>query len=147
MEEKKREMNPASLANLKPIQLGEVRNPLGINRKAYSAEYYKTSQEPIPEHLRLELNKKLGADVVQPGDTWARANALSQHYEAACNGLTPAARELREAVEGRAAQRIELIGIDGAEHPSFRVIFEDPIEPESSTDELPNRTDPILPGA
>jgi hypothetical protein len=123
--EEKRQMHPNSLANLKPAQPGEVRNPLGIGRKTYSLEYHAVSQEPIPEAVRLALNKKFGADLIQEGDSWARANALSMHYESVCRGMTAAAQEIREAVEGRATQRIEMAGADGAaaEHPTFSVVF------------------------
>jgi len=39
---------------------------------------------------------------------WAEASALRQHLNAVVNGDTQAATEVREAVEGRATQRIEL---------------------------------------
>jgi hypothetical protein len=134
MDEDRRGKHPNSLANLKPIQPGEVRNPLGINGRTYSIEYHKLSQEPIPEIVRLALNKKFGAELIVKGDTWARANALSMHYEAVCRGITAAAQEIREAVEGRATQRIEVGGSDGAaaEHPTFQISFTDklPLELE-----------------
>ncbi len=135
--EEKRQMHPNSLANLKPVQRGEVRNPLGIGRKTYSLEYHAVSQEPIPEAVRLALNKKFGAELIAEGDTWARANALSMHFESVCRGMTAAAQEIREAVEGRATQRVELSGADGAaaEHPTFRVTFEEEVLELKSGDE------------
>jgi len=137
MDEKK-PRHPNSLANLMPpVRPGEVRNPLGINGRTYSLEYQKLSQEPIPEAVRLVLNKKFGAELIMADDTWARANAVAQHYEAVCRGLTSAAQELRESVEGRATQRIELAGADGvaAEHPTFRVTFEEEVLELKSGDE------------
>jgi hypothetical protein len=128
MGEDGRGKHPNSLANLRPpVAPGEVRNPQGINGHSYSLEYRKLSREPIPEAVRLMLNKKFGTDLIQEGDTWARANAISQHFEAVCHGLTSAAQELREATEGRARQRIELTGAEGAaaEHPTFQVSFTD----------------------
>ncbi len=139
----KHQMHPNSLANLKPVKPGEVRNPLGIGRKTYSLEYHAVSQEPIPEAVRLALNKKFGADLIQEGDSWARANALSMHFESVCRGMTAAAQEIREAVEGRATQRVELSGADGAaaEHPTFSVVFTDKLETASPL-ELTDGTDP-----
>jgi hypothetical protein len=136
--EEKRPMHPNSLANLvPPVRPGEVRNPLGINGRTYSIEYHKLSQEPIPEAVRVMLNKKFGAELIAAGDTWARANAMAMHYEAVCRGLTAAAQELREACEGRATQRIEVAGADGAaaEHPTFRVTFEEEVLELKSGDE------------
>lgn len=135
MEEKKREMNPASLANLIPAQPGEVRNPLGINRKPYSLEYQRVSQEPIPEKVRKLWNENFGEEVLKQGDTWARGNAYAQHL-AAVKGSAHAAQEIREAVEGRATQRVEWAGGDGGatEHPTFVISFTD--EPRNAPDKI-----------
>jgi len=145
MDEDRRGRHPNSLANLKLIQPGEVRNPLGINGRRYSVEYHKLSQEPIPEIVRLVLNKKFGAELIAKGDTWARANALSMHYEAVCRGMTAAAQEIREAVEGRATQRIEVGTPDGAaaEHPTFHISFTDKLETDAPFELRPaNATEP-----
>ncbi len=70
----------------------------------------------LPEFLRLQLNNqaRVGArrtrlpDLYPQGITWAEASALRQHFNAVVNGDTRSATEVREAVEGRATQRIEV---------------------------------------
>jgi hypothetical protein len=138
MDEDRRGKHPNSLANLKPVQPGQVLNPLGNNGRTYSVEYHKLSQEPVPEAVRLMLNKKFGAELIREGDTWARANAMSQHFEAVCRGVTGASQELREATEGKAVQRVELGPSDGAasEHPTFSIAFTDKLETDASPLEL-----------
>jgi hypothetical protein len=128
MEEKKREMNPNSLANLvPPVRPGEIRNPTGKNGAAYSAEYHRVAHEIVPEEARAIINKKAGCELVKAGDTWARANSLAMHH-AACCGLVNAVQEVRESTEGKAVQRVQMSGTEGAEqHPTFRVVFTDDV--------------------
>ena len=103
--------NPKSLANLKPFKEGEVHNPLGINRKRpITDEYFQTSASPLPESLRRKLNEKIGEEILKPGATWTQANALRQFVEAVMKGQTPAAKEIREAIEGKSPQRLEISG-------------------------------------
>ena len=108
--EQKRKMSPRSLANLKPpIRPGEVRNPAGINRKRpITDEYWQSSAEPMPLVLIRRFNRKCGAALLRPGDTWARGVAIRAQYEAVMQGMMRAARELREAMEGKAPQRLEI---------------------------------------
>lgn len=131
-EEKKRQVHPNSLANLTPVAKGEIRNPEGKNGAAYSAAYHRVAHEVVPEEARAIINKKAGCELVKQGDDWARANALVMHHTA-CSGLVSAAQEIRESTEGRAKQRIEWAGVDGAaaEHPTFRVVFTDELEGNS----------------
>jgi hypothetical protein len=111
--------NAKQLANLKPAKPGEVRNPLGINgQRPYSQAMKKMSDEPMPEVLRAMLNdqvrillgKKKMEDLFSPGISWSDANALRRHIKAVVDGDTRDAVEIREAVEGRATQRIEFSG-------------------------------------
>jgi len=109
--------NPNSLKNLKPAKPGEVRNPTGKNRnRPYTDAYENLADALLPEFLRFQLNdrarvdarKKKLPDLFPQGITWAEANALRQHLNAVINGDTRSATEVREAVEGRATQRIEI---------------------------------------
>ena len=109
--------NPNSLKNLKPAQPGEIRNPTGKNRnRPYTDAYEGVADAPLPESLRLQLNKQIRTDLrnqkfpdlFPAGITWAEASALRQHFNAVANGDTRSATEIREAVEGRATQRIEI---------------------------------------
>jgi len=102
--------HPNSLANLKPpIRPGEVRNPEGINRRRpITDEYWQVSPEPMPLALIRKFNKKCGAKLLVEGDSWARGVAVRLQYEAAMLGIVRAAREMREAMEGKAPQRLEI---------------------------------------
>lgn len=109
--------NPNSLKNLKPAKEGDIRNPTGKNRnRPYTDAYEGVAEAPLPEFLRLHLNNRLRTDIrnkrlpdlYPKGITWAEANALRQHLNALINGDTRSATEVREAVEGRATQRIEI---------------------------------------
>jgi hypothetical protein len=108
--EQKRKMSPRSLANLKPpIRPGEIRNPLGVNRKRpITDQYWESSAEPMPLVLIRRCNRKCGVALLQPGDTWARGVAIRAQYEAVMQGVMRAAREMREAMEGKAPQRLEI---------------------------------------
>src|SRR5579871_727455 len=54
------------------------------------------------------FNRKCGAKLLQPGDTWARGVAIRLEYTAVIEGLVSAAKEMREAMEGRSPQRLEI---------------------------------------
>lgn len=104
-------VNPKSLANLKPAKPGEVRNPKGINRKRpITDRYFERSELPMPEILRQQFNQKLGVEVLAPGATWAEANALRRWMDTLLEGGERSSKEIREAIEGKAPQRLEITG-------------------------------------
>jgi hypothetical protein len=118
--------HPNSLANLKPamIQPGEVRNPLGINRKRpWTDRYYERSEGPLPEILRRQFNERLGMEVLPPGSTWADAGTLRQHMDAMMEGGTKAAKEIADRIEGKPPQRMEISGPEKKEI-TIRVKFD-----------------------
>jgi hypothetical protein len=81
-----------------PSKPAENRNSSGPrNILPISGLYAELAQEPLPEELRIELHLEVGATF---GD--AVGAAL---FAAAIKGSVPAARELRESIEGRANQR------------------------------------------
>ena len=93
-------------ANLKPFKPGQSGNPGGRPKKRPISERYEAlAEELLPDDLRLMM--KLGK-----GATWGDALAISQ-YRGALKGKSDAAREIREGIEGRATQRLELTGQDG----------------------------------
>src|ERR1700730_11243615 len=74
-------------------------NPGGRPRRnPVSDRYAETAERPLPEQER----KKRG---LEEGATWGDALAMEQ-VTAAARGKTEAAKEVREAVEGKARQRI-----------------------------------------
>jgi hypothetical protein len=110
--DKKRKMNPRSLSNLKPpFQAGEVHNPEGINKKwPITDEYFGTSREPLPEKLCKKINKLAGEEVLRVGATWAKGNSIRRFLDALDAGGQTSSREIRESIEGRAPERLEISG-------------------------------------
>jgi hypothetical protein len=107
----RRGKNPNSLKNLRPpIKPGEVLNPLGINAKTpMTDEYRVTAADSIPELIRRKLNDALGEEILKPGATWAKANALRRFIHAVMEeGGVRSSTEIREAIEGIAPHRIEI---------------------------------------
>jgi hypothetical protein len=97
-----------SLANLNPAKPGEVRNPVGVNRKRpWTDRYYKN---PLPNLIRVKFNEKMGAEVLEPGATLADVGTLRTHMDAIMEGGTRAAREIADRIEGKAPHRLEISG-------------------------------------
>ena len=85
---------------------GESGNPAGRPKKRPISERYEARAEmPLDEELRAVLKLPKGA-------TYGDALAFAQ-FRSAIKGKADAAREIREAVEGRTAQRLELTGAEG----------------------------------
>jgi hypothetical protein len=79
-------------------------NPNGRPRKRPISEAYDDLlREPLPEEERRALK-------LAKGTTWAEAIALSRARHALMRSGVESAREMREAVEGKATQRFELSG-------------------------------------
>jgi hypothetical protein len=100
--------NPRSIANLRPIKKGEVRNPTGINRKRpFSEAYLLTALEVVPEFVRRRLNREAGGELHPKGTTWLEADVRGLHFRAA-RGEVAAAKELSDRIEGKSPMRLEL---------------------------------------
>jgi hypothetical protein len=85
---------------LMPWKPGQSGNPSGRPRtKPISDRYAYIAEEKLPESVR----KKLG---LEAGATYGDALSLMQ-FRSALNGNTGAAREIREAIEGKAAIHTE----------------------------------------
>jgi uncharacterized protein DUF5681 len=92
--------------NLKPWKSGETGNPGGLPKKRPITDRYLAGLEAPPEeNIRIALGLPEGAT---NGDAVAKAQ-----IRAAIKGKTYAARELREATEGKATQRLEIVGEEG----------------------------------
>lgn len=115
--------NPANLIPFKP---GVSGNPSGRpKRRPISDAYEALADVALPEDLRLKL--KLPKDA-----TYRDALALRQFHQA-IKGVPAAAREIREAIEGKASQRIELTGAGG-----------EPLNPARGADPMGALTDAQL---
>lgn len=70
-------VNPKSLENLRSWQPGESGNPRGRPKKRpITDECAQILSEPVPEILRLQINRFLGEEFLPMGTTFARAQAL-----------------------------------------------------------------------
>lgn len=105
----KRNVNPKSLANLRPPwKPGQSGNPEGINRKRpITDEYFALADLVIPEEIRKRIPAKIRP---AKGTTFAQANSLRRWMDSMLQGGHGASKELREAMEGRAPQRLEITG-------------------------------------
>jgi hypothetical protein len=80
---------------------GQSGNPSGRPKKKPVSERYAESIEmPLPENIRKQLGLK-------PGATWGDAVAMGT-IRSAVKGNQAAAKELREGIEGKAREQIEL---------------------------------------
>lgn len=98
--------NPKSRANIEKhkIKKGEVRNPEGINKKRpLTDEYFLDLESPLPE----KECKRLG---LPAGTTFAKGQARQRNLDALQPGGYLSSKEMREAIEGRAPERLEITG-------------------------------------
>lgn len=87
------------------FQPGQSGNLSGRPKKrAISDRYEIMAEKPLPKKERSDLGLRKGATY---GDAIAHAQ-----FHSAIDGKTEAAREIREAIEGKATQRVELSGSD-----------------------------------
>lgn len=103
---------------------GQSGNPGGRpNRRAISDRYAAMAELPLPEEERI----KYGLPV---GTTWGDALVIVM-FKAALERNPYAAREIREAIEGKTGQRQEIINPQGIE---LRVTYEDAVPPRAAVD-------------
>ena len=122
----KTQTNPKSLANLRKWAPGQSGNPSGgPRRRPISDRYAEMVETALPDDLRNAVGLPKGA-------TYGDAIALSQARQA-IKGKPEAAREIREAIEGKTCQRdhetdgrppITTILIDQATRPDWNKMRE-----------------------
>jgi hypothetical protein len=106
--------NPQNLRP--PWKPGERVPGAGRPRKRPISEAYdELLRELLPEQERMALK-------LPKGTTWARAIALSRGRKALTRAGVLDAKEMREATEGRAMQRIEF-GEGGSTQAEFFVVY------------------------
>jgi hypothetical protein len=82
-----------------------------------SSLYAKFAQRAVPEEMRAEIH-------LANGTTYGEALTMAL-YNAAIKGSVPAAREIRESIEGKAGQRRS----PGARNFEVVVTYEPPLSP------------------
>jgi hypothetical protein len=100
-------MNPKSLANLRPFKTGAdwSGNAGGRPRQLpLTARYRLLLEQPIPEWWRKKLTRSHHIELSETS-TWGDAIAATRVAEALTE--TAAAKEIREAVEGKSSHRLE----------------------------------------
>jgi hypothetical protein len=84
-------------------------NPSGRPKKRPITDHYHDRLEkPVPEKIRLAMNIEAGAEELKPGATWGEANALRRAMDSVLQDGHMASKEMREATEGKAPQRLEI---------------------------------------
>jgi hypothetical protein len=102
---KNNEKKPGGITG-KGFRPGQSGNPGGRPKKRPITERYAIIAElPLPERLRRKYRLPLGV-------TWGDAGGFGA-FEAMVKGHWGAAKEIREALEGKSTQRVELTGESG----------------------------------
>lgn len=97
-------------SGLKPFKPGQSGNPGGRPKKRpITDEYFALTNKAIPEKLRKKLQKKWGIEL-EKGITFAQMNALRRSLDALEQGGHTSSKEIREAIEGKAPERLEISG-------------------------------------
>lgn len=98
-----------------PWKPGQSGNPKGRPKKRPQSEAYsRLVRSEIPHELIPILNRIVVRDqpksmkLLEPGDTWAEAIGIGLMKKAIA-GDVPAAKELRESIEGKSTQRVEIM--------------------------------------
>ena len=108
----KKKINEKSLKNLKPFKSGGdwTGNAGGRPKKRpITDEYFQLADQVVPEKIRKRLEKKWEIKL-EPGITFSKANALRRYLDAMESGGQTSSKEIREAIEGKAPERLEITG-------------------------------------
>jgi Family of unknown function (DUF5681) len=98
-------------SGLKPFKPGQSGNPSGRpSKRPITDRYFEQLAQPVPAHLVARFNRSCHAKLLNVGDTWGHAIAISACFEAAFSSSIRAMREIRESIEGKAPQRLEITG-------------------------------------
>lgn len=102
-------------SGLKPFKKGQSGNPGGRPKKRpITDEYFALSEKPLPDKLRKRLERQWAMEI-QKGTTYAEANAMRRYLDTLEKGGHPSSREIRESIEGKAPERLEITGAERKE--------------------------------
>jgi hypothetical protein len=109
-------MNPKSLANLRPFKSGADWSGNAGGRPTQlplTASYRRFLEQPIPEWWRKRLRRSHHIEL-SPTATWSDAIGAARVADAVLE--TSAAREIREAVEGKSTMRVQTLTTETLDH-------------------------------
>jgi hypothetical protein len=121
--------NPNSLKNLRqPWRPGESGNPSGNRKRPYTNRLHDLAETRLPEELRAKFNdsfaKQFGKkDMLPPGTTYADAEVLRLHLNTILKGDVASAAFISDRIEGKPANRLDLIG-HGRQEVTIRVVHD-----------------------
>ena len=96
---------------------GQSGNPGGRPKKRpITDEYFELADKPLPKALCKKLD-------LPEGTTFSQANAIMRYADALEKGGHMSSKEIREAIEGKAPQRLEISGPERKEI-SIKVSFD-----------------------
>jgi hypothetical protein len=117
-EKKRLREHPRSLANLVTWQPGQTGNPGGRpKKKPITDRYLRIVETELPDEIRTALSLPRGA-------TFGDAIALAQARQT-IKGETAAAKQMREAIEGRSITQADFEGNNAA----MTIIWDMPMPP------------------
>lgn len=97
-------------SGLTPWKPGQSGNPGGRPKKRpITDEYFALADKPIPEKLRKKLQPKFDVELWD-GITFAQVNALRRFLDSFTVGGQTSSKEIRESIEGKAPERLEITG-------------------------------------
>jgi len=100
---------PKNTSGLKPWQKGQSGNPGGRPKKRpVTDEYAALADVEVPAAILKKLK-------LPPGLTFGQANGLRRWLDSLKPGGHMASKEIRESIEGKAPQRVEISGPDRRE--------------------------------
>ena len=108
--------NPNSLKNLRePWRPGESGNPSGNRKRPYTNRLHDLAETRLPEELRARFNssfeRQFGKkDMLPAGVTYADAEVLRLHLNVILRGDVGAAAFISDRIEGKPANRLDLVG-------------------------------------
>ncbi len=99
---------------LKPWPKGKSGNPGGKPKKRpITDEYFWLAEQPITPQMRQKIRRSYGI-IIPEGTTWARCLSLRLFLQGMGlkidSGAARSVKEIREAMEGKAPQRLEITG-------------------------------------
>jgi hypothetical protein len=78
-------------------------------KRPITDEYFRLADQPLPGSVRKKIKKRWGLEL-PPEITWSKAAAIRRYLDALEPGGVQAGKEIREAIEGKSPQRLEISG-------------------------------------